>query len=78
MSFLDFLLAKDLDGTWRTLVERDKADLAAGITWGVYDRTDDRLIETHPARYMAEAALRDNADCADRDESDYEIRQVSL
>lgn len=75
MSFLDFLLDGDTTGELHAIVEADKADLAEGKTWGVFD--GDRLVETCPARYLAEHARHDCADAADRDVSDYEIREVS-
>lgn len=74
MSFLDYLLAGDKTDELQAIVDADAADLAAGITWGVYD--GDRLVEVASARYMAECARHDNADGADRDVSDYEIRAL--
>jgi hypothetical protein len=74
VSFLDYLLAGDTTGQLQAIVDADKADLAAGITWGVFD--GDRLVETAPARYIAEAIVRDTADGCDRDESEYEIRPM--
>jgi hypothetical protein len=73
-SVLDWLLAGDKTGEFRAIVDAQKADLAAGITWGVYD--GDRLIGTHPARYMAEFDAADAADAFDRPLSDYTIRPV--
>ncbi len=74
MSFLDFLLEGDRTGEVRAIADEQAADLAAGITWGVY--RDGVLIETHPARYMADCAAWDNADASDRDRSEYEVRPV--
>lgn len=74
MSFLDFLLASDTTGELHAVVAADKADLDAGITWGVFH--GDRLVESCPARYMAEAAAWDNADATDRPLSAYTIRPV--
>ncbi|HLL69078.1 MAG TPA: hypothetical protein VK453_25685 [Micromonosporaceae bacterium] len=75
MSFLDFLLAGDKSGELQRIADEQEADLAAGITWGVFD--GDRLAETAPARYAAEFARHDIADGQDRDVSDYDIRPIS-
>ena len=74
-SFLDFLLAGDKSGDLQRIVDTHQADLAAGIRWGVFD--GDRLVETAPARYAAEAARHDIADGQDRDTSEYDIRKIS-
>ncbi len=73
-TFLDFLRAGDLTGRMRAIADEQAADLAAGITWGVY--RDGVLIESHPAEYMADCAAWDNADASDRDRSEYEVRPV--
>lgn len=75
MTFLDWMLESDSDGSLRAQVEADRADRDAGLTWGVYDGP--RLVGTHPARYMAEADAADCADAADRPLSDYEVRLIS-
>jgi hypothetical protein len=74
VSFLDYLLAGDTDGSLHAIVEADQQDLAAGITWGLFD--GDRLIDMHPARYMAEASRHDCADGADRPVTDYRIAEM--
>lgn len=77
-SFRDFLLGgsdPEVIQMFKDIIAADEADLASGITWGVFD--GDELIETAPARYMAEAARHDIADAQDRDEADYSIREVS-
>lgn len=74
MSFLDWLLENDKTGHFQAIVAADKADLAAGITWGVYD--GDSLIDTAPARYLAYAIRDDTADALNRDPGEYEIRPV--
>ncbi len=73
-SFLDFLLAGDVTGELKAVVDADAADLAAGKKWGVYD--GDRCIGVHPARFMAESDAADAADAADRPVSDYSIREI--
>jgi hypothetical protein len=74
MSFLDFLLASDESGEYHATLAADRADLTAGVTWGVFD--GDRLVETHPALFITEAAARDNADATDRPLSAYRVRPV--
>lgn len=73
-SFLDWLLEGDTTGELHAIVEADRADEAAGITWGVYD--GDRLVESTNARWRAECIRADNADATDRPISDYTIRPV--
>lgn len=75
MSFLDYLLAGDKTGELHAIVDAQRADESAGITWGVFD--GDRLIGTHPARYLAEFDRHDAADAADRDVSSFSIRPVA-
>jgi hypothetical protein len=74
VSFLDFLLAGDTTGELQAQVDADKADLAAGLTWGVFDGDD--LVGSHPARYLAEFDRADCADANDRPASSYTIRVV--
>jgi len=75
VSFLDWLLTHDPDGHLRATVDSQAADLAAGITWGVYD--GDELVDTAPARHLAEFLRADLADGADRGVDEYEIRPVN-
>jgi hypothetical protein len=74
MSLLDWLLEGDTTGELHAIVDRQCADEAAGITWGVYD--GDELIGTHSARYLAEFDARDAADAFDRPLSDFAICPV--
>ncbi len=73
-SFLDFLLAGDTSGELHAIVDGQRADEQAGITWGLFD--DDRLISTHDARFRAEYARIDEADASDRPVSNFEVRPV--
>jgi hypothetical protein len=72
---LDWLLAGDRDGSLKAIVDANKADLAAGITWAVFHRDEHsaELVGTAPARYLADALMRDSADAHDRDQSEYAI-----
>jgi hypothetical protein len=74
VSVLDWLLEGDSTGELHAIVDAQRADEAAGITWGVYD--GDKLIGTHPARYLAEFDAHDAADAYDRPISDFAIRPV--
>lgn len=74
-TFLDFLLTGDKTGELHRIVAEQQADEARGITWGVFDGA--RLVETAPARYLAEFARHDLADAMDRPISDYQIREVT-
>ncbi|GGM53867.1 hypothetical protein ACFFX1_54625 [Dactylosporangium sucinum] len=75
MSLLDVLLANDPTGELHAIVEAQRADEAAGITWGVFD--GDRLIGSHPAFYLAEFDRHDAADAADRPVSAFTIRPIA-
>lgn len=74
MSLLDTLLAADPAG--KALLDCDAADLAAGVTWGLYD--GDRLLCTSPAYYIAELERDDCADASDRPVSSFCIREVDV
>jgi hypothetical protein len=73
-TFLDWLLTGDDTGKLQAIVDAQKADLAAGITYGVY--REGRLIGAAPARYLAEALRDDTADALDVDPAEYDIRPL--
>ncbi len=70
-TFLDFLLSGDKTGQMQAVVDADKVDLAAGMTWRVYH--GDQLIETAKAMYLAAYALADAADAMNRDPAEFTI-----
>lgn len=75
MSFLDFLLAGDKSGELQAIADDQAADLAAGKRWGVF--LDGEMVEGPcSARFLAEFARHDCADAQDRDETDYEIKEI--
>ena len=74
-SFLDWLLAGDRTGKLQQIVDEHAADLAAGDTWGVFD--GDTLVDTQPARFLAESSLRDAADATDRDPTEFHLERIA-
>jgi hypothetical protein len=75
MSLLDHLLANDRTGELHAQVAADQADLDADVMWTVWH--GDRLLDTVPARYMAEASAWDNADAMDLPVSHFRIEPVA-
>jgi hypothetical protein len=70
-TFLDHLLAGDKTGTLQAIVDADKADDTAGMTWRVY-RGDD-LVSVTTARCRAKYALADAADAMNLDPAEFTI-----
>jgi hypothetical protein len=69
------MLQGDESGYVQSILDDFERDEAEGKTWGLYDGS--RLVETHSARYRAEAARADLADMLDRDPSTFDIREVA-
>lgn len=70
-TFLDYLLAGDRTGELHAIVDADRADDAAGMTWRVYHGDD--LVSVSTARYRAKCALADAADAMNLDQAEFTI-----